>query len=256
MTMRVTHRPAASVVAAAATDERDRLVMEHVPLVKVIAHRLVRRLPSQVEMNDLVSVGVLGLIDAAGRYQASTGVPFDAYARRRIHGAMLDALREMDWAPRSLRRLRRDVDDAVSSLRSQLGRDPREAEIADAMRLSEDDYGQALEQLRTLEIGQIRQLDAPAPDGSSLLELCIDPGEGVVTSLMRKELRDHLVRAIQDLPERERHIVALYYEQELTLAEIGKVIGVGESRVCQLRAQAVSRLRASLRVSLGLQEVA
>jgi RNA polymerase sigma factor for flagellar operon FliA len=221
-----------------------------------MAHRLVQRLPSQVELNDLVSVGVLGLIDAAARYKSSLGVPFDAYARRRVHGAMLDSLRELDWAPRSLRRLRRDVDTAVATLRQSLKREPTEAEIAKAMNLSPQEYGQALEQLRTLEVGSIRQLDGTAPDGSSLLELCVDPGDGVVAQLERKELREHLARAIQELPERERHIIALYYEQELTLAEIGEVIGVGESRVCQLRSLAVSRLRATLRSSLGLSEVA
>jgi RNA polymerase sigma factor for flagellar operon FliA len=246
----------ASAAAVAEYDGRDRLVMEHVSLVKSLAHRLVQRLPSQVEMNDLISVGVLGLIDAAARYKPSTGVPFDAFARRRVHGAMLDSLRELDWAPRSLRRLRRDVDTAVASLRQKLRREPREAEIAGAMNLSLEEYAHALEQLRSLDVGTIRQLDAPGADGASLLELCVDPGEGVVAQLERQELREHLARAIEELPERERHIIALYYQEELTLAEIGEVIGVGESRVCQLRSLAVSRLRATLRGTLGLREVA
>jgi RNA polymerase sigma factor for flagellar operon FliA len=228
--------------------------MEHVPLVKTLAQRLAQRLPSQVEMNDLISVGVLGLIDAAARYKPSTGVPFDAFARRRVHGAMLDSLRELDWAPRSLRRLRRDVDTAIASLRQELRREPREEEIAKAMTLSLPEYEQALEQLRSLEVGSVRQLDGPSPDGGSLLELCVDPGEGAVAELERKELREHLARAIEALPERERHIIALYYQEELTLAEIGQVIGVGESRVCQLRSLAVSRLRTTLRSSLGLNE--
>jgi RNA polymerase sigma factor for flagellar operon FliA len=228
--------------------------MEHVGLVKSLAHRLVQRLPSQVELNDLVSVGVIGLIDAAARYKSSLGVPFDAYARRRVHGAMLDSLRELDWAPRSLRRMRRDVDTAIAGLRQRLKREPTEREVAEAMNLSVDDYGKVFEQLRTLEVGSIRQLDAPTPDGGSLLELCVDQGEGAVAQLERKELRQHLARAIQELPERERHIIALYYEQELTLAEIGEVIGVGESRVCQLRSLAISRLRTTLRASLGLEE--
>jgi RNA polymerase sigma factor for flagellar operon FliA len=167
---------------------------------------------------------------------------------------MLDALRELDWAPRSLRRLRRDMDSTVASLRHTLGREPEEAEIASAMDLSPQEYDKALEQLRTLEIGSLRQLEAPAPDGTSLLELCVDPSEGVVAQLERKELREHLARAIEQLPERERHILALYYEQELTLAEIGQVIGVGESRVCQLRSLALSRLRTALRASLGIPE--
>ena len=244
------------VKTAAATnlDARDQLVIDHVPLVKSMAQRLAQRLPSQVEMNDLISVGVLGLIDAAGRYKPTLGVPFDAFARRRVHGAMLDALRELDWAPRSLRRLRRHMDSTVANLRHTLGREPEESEIAAAMDLSPQEYDKALEQLRTLEIGSLRQLEAPAPDGTSLLELCVDPSEGAVAQLERKELREHLARAIEQLPERERHILALYYEQELTLAEIGEVIGVGESRVCQLRSLALSRLRTALRASLGIPE--
>jgi RNA polymerase sigma factor for flagellar operon FliA len=239
-------------------DDRDRLVMEHVPLVKMLAQRLAQRLPSQVEMNDLISVGVLGLIDAATRYRPSTGVPFDAFARRRVNGAMLDALRELDWAPRSLRRLRREMDTAIASLRHRLGREPREEEIADAMDLAMDlsvpAYEKALEQLRTLEVGSVRQLDAPTPDGTPLIELCIDAAEDAVTQLERKELKAHLARAIEELPERERQILALYYQEELTLAEIGEVIGVCESRVSQLRSLAISRLRTLLRQSLGLAE--
>ena len=236
-------------------NDRDRLVMEHVGLVKTLAQRLAQRLPSQVEMNDLVSVGVLGLIDAATRYRASTGVPFDAFARRRVQGAMLDALRELDWAPRSLRRMRRDMDSAIATLRHRLGREPKEEEIADAMDLSVEAYEKALEQLRTLEIGSVRQLDAPAPDGTPLIELCIDPSESAVSQLERKELKQHLADAIQELPERERHILALYYQEELTLAEIGEVIGVCESRVSQLRSLAITRLRSLLRRSLGLAEI-
>jgi RNA polymerase sigma factor for flagellar operon FliA len=228
--------------------------MEHVGLVKALAQRLAQRLPSQVEMNDLISVGVLGLIDAATRYRPSLGVPFDAFARRRVNGAMLDALRELDWAPRSLRRLRREMDTAVASLRHRLGREPREEEIAEAMDLSVPAYEKALEQLRTLDVGSVRQLDAPTPDGTPLIELCIDSSEDAVAQLERKELKLHLARAIEELPERERQILAMYYQEELTLAEIGEVIGVCESRVSQLRSLAISRLRTLLRRSLGMAE--
>jgi RNA polymerase sigma factor for flagellar operon FliA len=235
-------------------DDRDRLVMAHVGLVKTMAQRLAQRLPSHVDVNDLVSVGVLGLIDAAARYRSSTGVPFDAFARRRVQGAMLDALRELDWAPRSLRRMRRNMDTAIATLRHRLGREPKEEEIAEAMNMFMPAYEKALEQLRTLEIGSLRQLDASAPHGTPLIELCIEPSESAAVRLEREELREHLAKAIQDLPERERQIVALYYQEELTLAEIGQVIGVSESRVSQLRSLAVSRLRTLLRTSLGVEE--
>lgn len=226
--------------------------MEHVGLVKSLAQRLAQRLPSQVEMTDLISVGVLGLIDAATRYKPSTGVPFDAFARRRVHGAMLDALRDLDWAPRSLRKLRRDLDSAIARLRHELGREPEDQEIAEAMRLAPAEYDRALEQVRSLELGALRQLDAPTPEGTSLIEICIDPDEGPEARLERAELREHLARALTNLPDRERQILALYYEEELTMAEIGEVIGVCESRVSQLRSLALSRLRTSLRESLGL----
>ncbi len=239
---------------AARLESRDELVMQNVALVKSLAQRLAQRLPSQVQVEDLVSAGVLGLIEAAGRYKSSLGVPFQAFARRRIHGAMLDALRDLDWAPRSLRRLRRDVDSAVASERARLGREPDEQEIASALGMTVAQYERALEQLRTLELAAARELDAPTADGTPLLEFCVDPGESAVQTIERQELRAHLAQAIGELPERERQILALYYEEELTLAEIGEVIGVCESRVCQLRGLAVSRLRTLLRESLGLPE--
>jgi len=235
-------------------ETRDELVMQNVALVKSLAQRLAQRLPSQVQVEDLVSAGVLGLIEAAGRYKSSLGVPFQAFARRRIHGAMLDALRDLDWAPRSLRRLRRDVDSAVASERARLGREPDEREIASALGMTVAQYERALEQLRTLELAAARELDAPTADGTPLLEFCVDPGESAVQTIERQELRAHLAKAIGNLPERERQILALYYEEELTLAEIGEVIGVCESRVCQLRGLAVTRLRTLLRESLGLPE--
>jgi RNA polymerase sigma factor FliA len=242
----------ASPPADPGTEARDRLVMEHVTLVRTLAQRLAQRLPSQVEVSDLISVGVLGLIDAATRYKPTLGVPFDAFARRRVQGAMLDSLRDLDWAPRSLRRLRRDVDAAVAAARRRLGREPEEGDVAAEMSLSVAEYERALEQLRTLEIGAVRSLDSSSEDGLSHLELCIDPGEGASAQLERKEVREHLAKAIQKLPDRERQILSLYFEEELTLAEIGEVIGVGESRVSQLRSLALSRLRTLLRESLGL----
>ncbi len=234
--------------------ERDRLVINHVGLVKAMAHRLAQRLPSQVEMTDLISVGVLGLIDAAGRYKPSMGVPFDAFARRRVQGAMLDALRDLDWAPRSLRRMRRDLDATVARLRHDLSREPNEDEIAAAMALSPEEYAKVLDQVKSLEIGAIRQLDATSEDGTPLLELCMDPEEGPDVQLERVELRRLLARALMELPERERQILALYYEEEMTMAEIGEVIGVCESRVSQLRSLALSRLRTSMRSYLARPE--
>ena len=225
-------------------ETRDRLVMEHVGLVRALAGRLAHRVPSQVEVSELISVGVLGLIDAASRFKPTLGVPFDAFARRRIHGAMLDALRDLDWAPRSVRKLGRTMDGTVAKLRHELGREPEEQEIAAALNVSQAEYGKLLDQLKTAELAVIRQ--STQGEGTNSLEIAVDPGEGPYARLEREELRQLLAEAITELPERERHILALYYHEEMTLAEIGEVIGVGESRVSQLRTQAIGRLRSRL----------
>jgi RNA polymerase sigma factor for flagellar operon FliA len=243
------------MTARATLPDRDQLVTDHIGLVRSMAHRLAQRLPTQVELNDLVSAGIMGLIDAASRYRASTGVPFSAFARRRIRGSMLDALRDLDWAPRSIRRLRRQLDTAMAQARHGLEREPAAEDVAAILKMSIEDYERALEQVRALEVGAVRQLDEVGPDGHSLLELCIDPGEAPDARLARRELQAHLAAAIQQLPDRERQILALYYEEELTLAEVGEVIGVGESRVSQLRSLALSRLRTLLRDAIGVPEV-
>jgi len=229
---------------------RDQLVMEHVGLVKLLAHRLARRLPPQVEVSELMSIGTLGLIDAAGRYQPSLGVPFDAFARRRIHGAMLDALRELDWAPRSVRRMQRDLDDTLARLRYTLGREPQDEEIAEALSLGAPEYAKMLDQLRAAEVAVVRQADTDE-EGRSLLDVAMDSNDGPHAQLERREMRTLLTAALGRLPERERQILALSYQEELTLAEIGEVIGVGESRVSQLRTQAVARLRSLMRPGLA-----
>lgn len=231
---------------------RDELVMAHVGLVKVMASRLAHRLPPQVEVSELVSVGVLGLIDAAGRFKPSLGVPFSAFARRRIHGAMLDSLRGLDWAPRAVRKLRRDVDGAIAAVRRNVGREPAAAEIAAELGVAEAEYDRMLDQLRSAELATIRQHNTG--DGRAALEVEIDSAEWPSARLERQELRELLAGAVAELPERERHILALYYEEELTLAEIGEVIGVGESRVSQLRTQAIARLRAALGAALARKD--
>jgi RNA polymerase sigma factor FliA len=241
------------VRAVSTTDpaQRDALVMAHVDLVRSMASRLGRRLPSQVELSELVSVGVLGLIEAANRYQPTLGVPFDAFARRRIHGAMLDALRGLDWVPRSLRRLQRDVDGAMTKLRHTLGREPQSAEIAAALGVTPDQYDQKLDELRLADVAVLQS--GSGDETSNLLEVAVDEG-GPYAQLERRELKARLAEALQLLPERERQILALSYHEELTLAEIGQVIGVGESRVSQLRTQAIARLRSLMEEWLVAKE--
>jgi RNA polymerase sigma factor FliA len=233
--------------------ERNRLVIENVGLVKAMAYRLMRRVPAQVELSDLIGVGVLGLLDAAARYRPSIGVPFDAFARRRLQGAMLDSLRELDWAPRSARKRRRQLDQTIAKLRQDLAREPREDEIADAMGLDDAEYTRVLDSVRSLELGTIRQLGGTDEDGQTL-EVAIESAAGPDLQLERAELRRHLAGALGQLSKRERDVLALYYEEELTLAEIGAVIGVSESRVSQIRSLALARLRASLGTTLGGRE--
>jgi len=232
----------------------NQLVLAHTGLVKALASRLAQRVPSHIELNELVSVGMMGLVEAARRYEPALGVPFDAFARRRVHGAMVDSLRGMDWAPRSVRRMRRDVDGAISRVRHELNREPTDLEIAQALSVSEQEYHRMLDQIRAVDLAAIRQLES-GPEEQSLLDVAFDPEEGPHARLERAEMREHLARAILEIPARERHILSLYYEHELTLAEIGEVIGVGESRVSQLRTQAIARLRSRLRESLQIAEV-
>jgi RNA polymerase sigma factor for flagellar operon FliA len=243
------------VSAVPATDPqvRDQLVLAHVGLVKSLAHRLRRRLPSQVEVAELVSVGVLGLIDAASRYQPSLGVPFDAFARQRIHGAMLDALRRLDTVPRSVRRLQRQAEDAIGRLRHGLGREPESAEIAADIGVTVEQYERMLDEMRQIELAVVRR-SAAGEEAASLLDLAVDPDAGPYVQLERRELRRRLAAALAQLPDRERQILALSYEHDLTLSEIGQVIGVSESRISQLRAQAIARLRSLLRVWLTAGE--
>ena len=224
---------------------RDELVMAHIDLVRALAGQVGRRLPSHVERSELVSVGLMGLLDAAERYQPAMGVPFDAFARRRIQGAILDALRRLDRAPRSVRRLKRNLDRTLNDLRHRLGREPVEAEIAASLGVSVEEYDRMLDDLSVADLSVPRGSTADDPD--RLLRLAVDGEVSPNAQLEHRELLAHLAEAIGELPARERQILALSYSDDLTLAEIGAVVGVGESRVCQLRTQAIARLRARLR---------
>ena len=224
---------------------RDELVMAHMHLVRSLAGQVGRRLPSHVERSELVSVGLMGLLDAAERYQPALGVPFDAFARRRIHGAILDALRRLDRAPRSVRRLKRNLDRTLNDLRHRLGREPVEAEIAASLGVSIEEYDRMLDDLSVADLSVARESASDDPD--RLLKLAVDGDGSPHAQLEHRELLAHLAEAIGELPVRERQILALSYREELTLAEIGAVVGVGESRVCQLRTQAIARLRSRLR---------
>ena len=233
------------------SETRNQLVIEHVDVVRSTATRLARRLPPSVETTDLISIGMLGLIDAAGRYRPWLGVPFDAFARRRVLGAMLDELRSLDRAPRSLRRLSRERDSTLAQLRNELGREPTDAEAAEAMDMSVEAYQKSVDQLRGAEGSVMRELDVTDEQGEPLIALRVGADQHPDAQLEKTEMRELVSNALNRLPERERTILTLYYEKELTLKEIGVVIGVCESRVSQLRAHAVSRMRTYLASTLG-----
>jgi RNA polymerase sigma factor FliA len=232
--------------------ERDRLVVNHLGLVKKVAVGLVRRLPAQVEMNELIGEGVVGLLDAARRYKPASGVPFEAFAARRVRGSMLDALRAVDTASRRTRRLERGMKVAKTELRQSLGRDPQDAEVADAMGLSRQAFARARKQVERAEsMGFVTFEEAFGDDQRALAKAIGYVEEGPDAELERSEVRSQLAQALAQLPERERKVLALYYEEELTMAEIARVLDLSESRISQLRTLALSRLRVYLR-SIGM----
>ncbi|MBI2307822.1 MAG: RNA polymerase sigma factor FliA [Rhodocyclales bacterium] len=230
---------------AAGQLEKEQLVQRFAPLVKRIAFHLMSRLPSSVQVDDLVQNGMIGLLDAIDRFEAGFGAQFETYATQRVRGAMLDGLRENDWLPRSLRREMRRIEAAIHQLEQEVGRQPTEKELADSLGMPLADYQKMLQDARGHQLIYFEDL---AGDGDEdFLERHFTDNDTDPARLFEdQDLRRHLVAAIEVLPEREKLMMGLYYEQELNLREIGEVMGVTESRVCQLHSQAIARLRARL----------
>ena len=230
---------------AAGQPDRDQLVQRFMPLVKRIAYHLMARLPASVQFDDLVQNGMLGLLDAMDRYEEGFGAQFETYATQRVRGAMLDGLRENDWLPRQLRRELRRIEGAINQLEHLHGRAPSERELADALEMSLEDYQKTLHEARG---HQLIYFDDFAGEGDEdfLERHFTDNNADPANILEDRSVKEMLVKAIERLPERERLMMALYYEQELNLREIGEVMGVTESRVCQLHSQAIARLRSQV----------
>jgi RNA polymerase sigma factor FliA len=227
--------------------EQEKLLLEHLPIVRFLARRIHERLPQHVDVEDLVSAGVVGLMDAFVKFDPGKRVQFRSYAQFRIRGAILDSLRTLDWSPRELRRKGRAVEEAIRTLTARLGRPPGEFEIATEMGLSLEDYQQLLGDLKGLEIGT---LHVERNEESGEEELAYVPGrpeEDPLFRCLRGELQERLADAIANLPERERIVMTLYYYEEMTMREIGLALGVVESRVSQVHASAIVHLRAALR---------
>lgn len=225
--------------------DRDALIEAHLPLVKFVADRIAARLPHTVDKDDLIGAGLLGLLDATTKYDPSRGVQFKTYAELRVRGAMLDSLRDLDWASRSARQQARKVEEAYAQLEKEHGRPANEDEVAKLLGLALPEFQELLGKLRWLTI---TRLDEEDDDGNRSLAYKIPDDPALTPSALfeRAEEREILSSAIDRLPERERQVIALYYVEELTMKEVGAVLGVTESRVCQIHTQAVLRLRASL----------
>lgn|SRR5690554_2112556 len=222
--------------------DKAHLVELYAPLVKRIAYQMMAKLPASVDVDDLMQNGMIGLLDAIGRYEEGAA-QFETYAAQRVRGAMLDALRENDWMPRGLRRDMRRIERAVHTLEQRLGRAPSEQELADALDLSLADYQRALQDARGHQLVYFEDF-APDEDGDFFERHVTDEAADPLAMIEDADLRRMLVEAIAALPEREQLIMSLYYDKDLNLREIGAVLGVTESRVCQLHSQAVARLRA------------
>lgn len=220
----------------------DDLVRAHLALVKRIAYHLVSRLPASVQVDDLIQAGLIGLMEAAGHYDPSQGASFETYAGIRIRGAMLDEIRRYDWVPRSVHRKARAVAEAMRGIEQAHGRDAEDREVAQAMGVSLDEYHQILQ-----DAAGCRLFSIDGEDGESIHDTLSDERPGPETELAERDARREMAVAISGLPERERLVLALYYDEELNLREIGQVLGVSESRVCQIHSQALLRLKARVR---------
>ena len=232
---------------------RERLVVAYSPVVKFVAGRLGAGLPSHVDDADLISYGLMGLIGAIERFEPERGIKFETFAMTRIRGAIIDELRSLDWVPRSVRSRAREIEAAQAKLEHELQRAPSEAELASRLEISEDELQTSLLEIANSSVYALDELwtvSDSSGDQVSLLDTISDPrAEDPQESLASSEVKDRLTEAIASLPEREQLVVALYYYENLTLREIGEVLGVTESRVSQLHTKAVMRLKSGLQTA-------
>ena len=231
---------------ASGLQDKDQCLRDYAPLVKRIAHQMMTRLPYSVQIDDIIQAGMIGLLDAASRYDEIHGAQFETYATQRIRGAMLDELRSADWLPRSLRRDTRKIELSISRMQQKLGRAPNETEIADEMGVPLEEYQQKLQQSRGSQLMYYEDFqDEDHNDFFERFEFAEDSDP--LALLQDERFKTELMHAIEKLPERESQLMGMIYEQEMNLREIGEVFGVSESRISQLHTQAVARLRGWLK---------
>ena len=247
------HAPPEVAVSEGLTPEepdfRDRefLITECLPLVKFIAIRISSRLPAHVELDDLIHSGILGLMDAVKKFEPDRNVKFKTYAEQRIRGSILDGLRDLDWVPRSLRRKKKDIENAYHRLEQQFGRAATDEEVAAALELSLEDLNKSLDELKGVTLGTFMDAGEDG-EGESLISFVPDPdAEDPQVVLQAHELQTLLKDAVDKLPTKERFVVQLYYFDELTMKEIGTLLNITESRVSQLHTKSMLRLRGKLK---------
>jgi len=227
--------------------DNNTLIKQYSPLVRRLAHQMIAKLPANVEVNDLIQVGLIGLTDALSRFDAEQGVQFETFATQRIRGAMLDELRGGDWMSRGTRRQQREIEVAVHKVEQRLGRAPHEAEIAAEMGLPLAEYQDLLSKVRGTQLVYLEDMSGDDGDNDYLDRHVADENSNPVAQLQDQRMREALVAAIKNLPEREQFVMSMYYEQDMNLKEIAAVLKVTESRVCQLHSQSIARLRVKLR---------
>ncbi|GAA4348719.1 RNA polymerase sigma factor FliA [Variovorax defluvii] len=240
---------------AQGTIEKSHLLKQHQPMVRRMALQMLARLPASVELDDLIQAGMIGLLDASSRYQDNRGAQFETFASQRIRGAMLDELRANDWGSRGLRQSARKVEQAVQALEHRLGRAPGESEIARELEMTLEHYQGLLQEIQGCQLLYVEDFSVEGEGDSPFLDRHasqarnerVGDSDDPLAQLMESGFRHQLVAAIGELPERDQLLLNLYYEEELNLREIGAILEVSQSRVCQLHSQAISRLRAKLK---------
>lgn len=230
---------------------RDQMIQTYAPMIKFIAHRLAMRLPPHISIEDLMSAGMIGLIDAISKYDPQKNVKFETYAEFRIRGAMLDELRSLDWVPRSVRQKSSKIEKLIERLEKEKGRSVKEEEIASALGVSLEEYHELMKEVMGLPLLEVKGLGkgSSLPSDEEILQLLLDEGEesDPFYNISLKELKGYLAKAIQELNKKEQLIISLYYYEELTLKEIGEVLGLTESRICQIHNHILIKLRAKLK---------
>jgi RNA polymerase sigma factor for flagellar operon FliA len=233
--------------SALGAEERERLLLEHLPQVRYLARRIHDRLPAQVPLEDLIHSGVIGLIDAIDKFNPAKNVQLKSYAKFRIRGAILDSLREMDWSPRRLRREARRIEEAHRDLKLRLGRVAGEPELAAELGMGLEEFQHLLGELRGLDLGSLQEESTDSKSEDNVVTYRPGgPDKDPFVLCLHGELKSLVALGLEDLDEKERQVVTLYYLEELTMKEVGAVLGVGESRVSQIHSVALVRLRARL----------